>query len=50
MDKALDYRSWGGATCTCGFEPTGRCFPDPFQQLLLSQFSVEFYARPSELQ
>ena len=43
MSKAMDYRSQGGATC--GFEPTGRRFPDPFQQLFLSQF----YAGPSEL-
>ena len=48
MDKVLDYRSWKGASCE--FEPPGRHFPDTFQQLFLSQFLVEFYARPSELQ
>ena len=39
MGKALDYRSKGGAAC--GFEPTGRRFPDHFQQF----FSSQFYAK-----
>ena len=36
MGKALDYRLWGGATC--GFEPTGRRFPDSFQQFFYLSF------------